>query len=306
MICVFVAVNIFASVGQRKYQIDEQSAKGSVPDLVGRNDIISRYIYMKTDRYRSRKQVSSHIQVWAHCKKPPSSRDMTMDGFNELQTVLRMHYSRPNTAFGQPKKKLRRVVSTSNVSTAKRRAGIDSLGLHSAVVTSQPSPDSRANERKRNIDATSLDHPSKRCRRVVSELPPTSLSSLFENGCDGSSLDYTDASSASFWLTDYVDSTGSLVTSDQPSVHQLVIPQAGSVDMGLPLLLPPFDAHVQDSPSVYELSMAAMAGFEEALSSNMVHATECMPLSPTLRDSSFDSILTGLAPAFHDGAIQPF
>ncbi|KAJ2552656.1 hypothetical protein GGH95_005749, partial [Coemansia sp. RSA 1836] len=196
------AVEIFASVGQRKYQVDDKNAKGNAAELVGRNDIISRYIFIKTDRYRSRKQVSSHIQVWAHCKKPPSSRNMSMDVFNELQTVLRLHYSRPSTAFGQSKKKLRRVVSTGNVSIASRLANVDSLGIRSAATISQPCPDDQASERKHDLDTTALDYPAKRCRRVVSELPPTSLSSLFEYGCDGSSLDFSDASSAPFWSLD--------------------------------------------------------------------------------------------------------
>ncbi|KAJ2742228.1 hypothetical protein GGI20_004635 [Coemansia sp. BCRC 34301] len=308
------AVDIFASVGQKKYQVDDKNAKGNVSELVGRNDIISRYIYMKTGRYRSRKQVSSHIQVWAHCKKPPSSRNMTMDSFNDLQTVLRLHYSRPSTAFGQPKKKLRRVVSTSNVSVASRLATVDSLGIRSTAVTSQPCLDDQASERKHNLDDTTLDHPAKRYRRVVSELPPTSLGLLFECGSDGPSLDFSDASSAPFWSLDCRENVaGTPVASDQSPMRQLTFEQAESTNMRLPLLLPTFDVAVQHSPSIYELSMAtahgtsaatltaatiaAIAGFEEAIGNPMIHAT--------IGDNSLEPILPAFAPAFHDCMVQP-
>ncbi|KAJ2864188.1 hypothetical protein GGH94_003092 [Coemansia aciculifera] len=314
------AVDIFASVGQRKYQVDDKNAKGNVAELVGRNDIISRYIFMKTARYRSRKQVSSHIQVWAHCKKPPSSRNMSMDSFDELQTVLRLFYSRPSTAFGQPKKKLRRVVSTSNVSMGDRLATIDSLGVHNAT-TSQPSSDERTSERKHDLEDPP-EYPVKRCRRVVSELPPTSLSSLFEYSCEDAPLDFSDASTAPFWTLDCGERiVGTPTALDQSSAHQLALQQAGSIDMCLPLLLPAFDAAIHPSPSLYQLSvaavhgvsaatlsaatMAAMAGFEEALSSPMVHATECMPMSGAVRDNSFGFVTSGFMPTFHSSAIQP-
>ncbi|KAJ2262803.1 hypothetical protein GGI01_001254 [Coemansia sp. RSA 376] len=314
------AVDIFASVGQRKYQVDDKNAKGNVAELVGRNDIISRYIYMKTARYRSRKQVSSHIQVWAHCKKPPSSRNMSMDSFDELQTVLRLFYSRPSTAFGQPKKKLRRVVSTSNVSMAERLATIESLGVHSAA-TSQPSSKGQTSERKHALDATP-EYPVKRCRRVVSELPPTTLSSLFEYGGEDAPLDFSDVGTTPFWTLDSAERiVGTPTASDQCSAQHLGLQQAGSIDMCLPLLLPTFDAAIHPSPSLYELSaaaahgvscatlsaatLAAMAGFEEALSSPMVHAAECMPMSTAVRDSSFGFVSSGFMPTFHSGAIQP-
>ncbi|KAJ2644905.1 hypothetical protein GGF44_000327 [Coemansia sp. RSA 1694] len=247
---------------------------------------------------------------------------MSMDVFNELQTVLRLHYSRPSTAFGQSKKKLRRVVSTGNVSIASRLANVDSLGIRSAATISQPCPDDQASERKHDLDTTALDYPAKRCRRVVSELPPTSLSSLFEYGCDGSSLDFSDASSAPFWSLDCTEHVaGTSVAADQSPVHQLATQQAGPIDMQLPLLLPTFDGPVQHSPSIYELSMAAahgvsaetftaatmaaIAGFEEALSSPMVHSTDCAPIAATIRDSSFGSLVPGFAPPFHDSMIRP-
>ncbi|KAJ2488843.1 hypothetical protein IWW37_004471 [Coemansia sp. RSA 2050] len=314
------AVDIFASVGQRKYQVDGKNAKGSVAELVGRNDIISRYIYMKTARYRSRKQVSSHIQVWAHCKKPPSSRNMSMESFDELQTVLRLFYSRPSTAFGQPKKKLRRVASTSSASVADRLAGIGSLGVHSAA-TSQPSPDGRIGERKHVLDATP-ENPAKRCRRVVSELPPASLGSLFECGCDDAPLDFADASTAPFWALDCTEQIISTPTaSDQSTVLQLALQQPVPMDMCLPLLLQTIDGPAHPSAGMYDLSlaathgvsaatlsaatMAAMAGFEEALSSPMVHATEYMPMPAAARDSPFDFVALGFMPTLNSSLIQP-
>ncbi|KAJ1920172.1 hypothetical protein H4219_001545 [Mycoemilia scoparia] len=101
------AVQLFATVGQRKYQIDDSDSNEKPAELLGRNDIISRYIYMKTKEFRARKQVSSHIQVWAHCKKPPSNHEMDIASFQEIQKVFRLYYSRPSTEFGQPKKKIK-------------------------------------------------------------------------------------------------------------------------------------------------------------------------------------------------------
>ncbi|KAJ1675666.1 hypothetical protein EV182_000824 [Spiromyces aspiralis] len=114
------AVRIFATVGQRKYQIDSQEVDDRPAELLGRNDIISRYIFLKTNEFRARKQVSSHIQVWAHCKKPPSNHEMNVEAFNEVQKIFRHHYSRPTTKFddlrpadnGASSKKSRRKVHT--------------------------------------------------------------------------------------------------------------------------------------------------------------------------------------------------
>ncbi|KAJ2831044.1 hypothetical protein GGI24_001716 [Coemansia furcata] len=245
---------------------------------------------------------------------------MSMDSFDELQTVLRLFYSRPSTAFGQPKKKLRRVVSTSNASIADRLAAVESLGICNGA-TSQPCPDSRVSERKHDLDATP-EYPVKRCRRVVSELPPTSLGSLFENSSDDPPPDFSDAGTAPFWA---LGCTGRIVGTsaalNQSSVHQLALQQSGPVDMRLPLLLPTFDGPAHPNPSIYELSvaathglsaatlnaatMAAIAGFEEALSSPMVHATECMPMTATAGDSSFGFVASGFMPTFHSGTIQP-
>ncbi|KAJ1965731.1 hypothetical protein GGI12_000559 [Dipsacomyces acuminosporus] len=175
------AVHVFASVGQRKYQIDERTSSSNNVDLVGRNDIISRYIYMKTDKYRTRKQVSSHIQVWAHCKKPPSSRNMDMNTFQELQTVFRMYYSRPTTEFGQPKKKIRRVVSTSNVPASMQFSSGSGLGIEEPAL--QAESDTSSQEKKRGAHGPSK-RSAKRSRRVVSELPSSLTASLAECTAD--------------------------------------------------------------------------------------------------------------------------
>ncbi|KAJ2556249.1 hypothetical protein EV175_002084 [Coemansia sp. RSA 1933] len=163
------AVRLFAPVGQRKYHIEEDQDKGVCTELVGRNDIMSRYIFMKTQKFRARKQVSSHIQVWVHCKKPPSNHNMDMETFQEIQTVFRLHYSRPTTGFGN-QKKTRRVVSTSNVS--KSVPSCDSLGIYKDSNAKDPGA-----TRKHSMPA-SLSNPAKRFRRVVSELPPSSLGLL--------------------------------------------------------------------------------------------------------------------------------
>ncbi|KAJ2509737.1 hypothetical protein H4217_008197 [Coemansia sp. RSA 1939] len=168
------AVRLFASVGQRKYHLEEKKHKGSCSELVGRNDIISRYIFMKTSQYRARKQVSSHIQVWVHCKKPPSNHSMNMETFLDIQTVFRLHYSRPNTGHGNIKK-TRRIVSagTARTSMDKEIASCNSLGLYQTTSTPSEIKDS-STARKHSMPGL-LISPAKRCRRVVSELPPSSL-----------------------------------------------------------------------------------------------------------------------------------
>ncbi|ORX72005.1 hypothetical protein DL89DRAFT_105650 [Linderina pennispora] len=160
--------------GQRKYQIDEKLPSGNNIELVGRNDIISRYIFMKTDKYRARKQVSSHIQVWAHCKKPPSNRDMSMDTFQELQQIFRLYYSRPTTDFAQPKKKIRRVVSASSVPASTRLTASDALGIFDH---GSPRPSDIPPTRKHALPGS--EPAAKRCKRVLSGvLEPITLVAL--------------------------------------------------------------------------------------------------------------------------------
>ncbi|KAJ1664273.1 hypothetical protein EV178_004244 [Coemansia sp. RSA 1646] len=167
----------FLSVGQRKYHIEERKGNGVCTELVGRNDIISRYIFMKTNKFRARKQVSSHIQVWVHCKKPPSNHSMDMETFQDIQTVFRLHYSRPNTGFGNLKK-TRRAVSSSNIrpNVDKSIPSYDSLGIYqdSSDMSSAKDPSAM---RKHSMPS-SLPNPAKRFRRVVSELPRSSLGLL--------------------------------------------------------------------------------------------------------------------------------
>ncbi|KAJ2156838.1 hypothetical protein GGF46_004919 [Coemansia sp. RSA 552] len=165
---VFIeAVQVFATVGQKKYQMEETYDGDSTTELVGRNDIVSRFIYMKTRLFRSRKQVSSHLQVWRHCKKPPSSRNMSMPEFERLKAIFRQHYSRPTAEPDQARKKIRRVVSAGSVALVSRRASRtrNALGISSDPVNSSTiSPHKRGSP---FYDAA----PAKRCRRVVSELP---------------------------------------------------------------------------------------------------------------------------------------
>ncbi|KAJ1908137.1 hypothetical protein LPJ81_000298 [Coemansia sp. IMI 209127] len=132
---------------------------------------------MITHKFRARKQVSSHIQVWVHCKKPPSSHSIDMETFQDIQTVFRLHYSRPNTGYGNLKK-TRRVVSTSNVgpNADKSVPSCNSLGIYGD--SSEFSSVKGLNATRKHSMPASLSNPAKRFRRVVSELPPSSLGLL--------------------------------------------------------------------------------------------------------------------------------
>ncbi|KAJ2631448.1 hypothetical protein H4R22_001971 [Coemansia sp. RSA 1290] len=203
-----VAVYVFATVGQKKYQMEERYSGGTSVELIGRNDIISRYIFMKTGQYRARKQVSSHIQVWAHCKKPPSSRDMPPAEFEKFKDMFRQHYSRASTDSGQCRRRIRRVASTGNVTLIKKAVSRNALGIHS-------DPPHGASDRKRNSPWLP-DNSAKRYRRVISELP--SLVSSSEHSDSISELSATlDSSTQCLWPAAF--------ESDAPTTLNFLPPQ---------------------------------------------------------------------------------
>ncbi|PVU90805.1 hypothetical protein BB561_004712 [Smittium simulii] len=110
-----IAIDLFSQVGQKKYQLDVNSK-----ELIGRNDIISRYIFMRSNIYRARKQVSSHIQVWANCKKAPCSRDMDGRIFHKLAANFKTFYVRVLGGAGSKRGSLKRsrdVTSSSGLPT---------------------------------------------------------------------------------------------------------------------------------------------------------------------------------------------
>ncbi|KAJ2783407.1 hypothetical protein H4R18_001722 [Coemansia javaensis] len=188
--------------------LTEERASGNVTELVGRNDIISRYIFIKTGQFRTRKQVSSHIQVWAHCKKPPSSRDMAVADFERLQAMFRQYYSRPVPEFGQCRKRGRRVVSTSSAGRRLSRGALGiGIGIGVGAGRGASSPASAAasvpGERKREVLWGDDDSPAKRCRRVASEMPFLDLASLGDASSSSGGSSSSDAADVTPLLDPY-------------------------------------------------------------------------------------------------------
>ncbi|KAJ1815850.1 hypothetical protein LPJ56_004444, partial [Coemansia sp. RSA 2599] len=305
------AARLFAPVGQRKYQLDSKDPSSRSTELCGRNDIISRYIFMKTGKYRTRKQVSSHIQVWVHCKRPPSSHSVDIHTFADLQKLFKDHYTRTSMEVqGSVKKRIRRVVSTGNVEALKRLASGSS---HALGISSSPIARSLAgtpvNPRKHGM-VGSPDQASKRARRVVSEFPHPHPHSLLESIAGGSSslgcgsndnssfMAYspamTEGNSYSLWTPDGFRQTHSqLSVFSHPSSapHPLLQPQV-SVDMarsmfaqsglnlglglhshqGMQELQPAAGSASSTSvPSLAAATMAAMAAVDNVFGSTAAH-----------------------------------
>ncbi|KAJ1879079.1 hypothetical protein LPJ57_003037 [Coemansia sp. RSA 486] len=300
------AARLFAPVGQRKYQLDSKDPNSKSTELCGRNDIISRYIFMKTSKYRTRKQVSSHIQVWVHCKRPPSSHSVDIRTFTELQKLFKDHYTRTSMeVHGSVKKRIRRVVSTSNVDALKK---LSSDGSHALGISSSPIARSLAgtpaNPRKHGM-ASSPEHASKRARRVVSEFPHPHPRLLLESiaaggnggsfGCGSSdnssfmaySPALTDSNSYSHWTPEsYRQTPSQLSMFSHPATapHPLLQPQVptdmarsmlaqSALNLGLGLH-PSYGMHDLPTaapvsstpvPSLAAATMAAMVAVDNAL-----------------------------------------
>ncbi|KAJ1938481.1 hypothetical protein GGF37_004796 [Kickxella alabastrina] len=310
------AAHLFATVGQRKYQLDPKMPNSRTTELSGRNDIISRYIFMMTGRFRARKQVSSHIQVWAHCKRAPSSHNMNLDTFLELQTLFREHYTRTSTGFqGSTKKKIRRVVSTSNVDALKKLSsnGSCSLGIGNGAVR-QLSLNVPFNERKHALPSTP-EQPSKRARRVVSELPHSSLDSLVSGSTGFSPQPFGGNTELPLWASASHEQAFEqlpLLSGSHLTPHSMLQPQTPVSMCGSMLMPPTFSIGLSPShphhmynfppglvptsasgPSLTVADIAALASLEDSFGSPMIYPSECIPTMSTPMSGSFVTGIPG-------------
>ncbi|KAJ2136575.1 hypothetical protein IW136_003850 [Coemansia sp. RSA 678] len=277
------AVYVFATVGQKKYQVEEAYNGGTNVELIGRNDIISRYIFMKTGQFRARKQVSSHIQVWAHCKKPPSSRDMKAAEFDQFKDMFRRHYSRATSEAGLCRRRIRRVASTSDVTLVKKALSRNALGIYSDPVFAD-------GDRKRSSMWES-DNSAKRCRRVVSELPPLAYRLASDNSDSASEHSVQEPSCIyAPWSGSVFDPRAFARPQEAPQPLSLMVPHM-SFAAHASGFVPTFDA-VNPSHAMYDLGIdtpvdpsvtaftaatfAAMAGFDSACVTPAINTADFM------------------------------
>ncbi|KAJ1736009.1 hypothetical protein LPJ61_000226 [Coemansia biformis] len=309
------AVSVFAPVGQKKYWVEETRSDRPSTELIGRNDIISRFIFMKTNLFRTRKQVSSHIQVWAHCKKPPSGRDMPADEFERLQVMIRQYYSRRQSDHRQCKKKGRRVVSTGSAPAADRMLARSALSIYMGESSPALAASSTPGERKR--DSLWLDDsPAKRCRRVVSEMSPLDLGSFRKRSEDTPEMLPVEPHGIhSHWRSSHSNALfdvctavgGPQTTSSQPLpqntpllAHPAMLVQSLDLPMGASHVI--YDlgisSPVDPSVAVFAATIAAMSGFEGGCASPAMDSSKCAAEAATLAPGVLlPHALNGLPPA---------